>query len=242
MSNTDTSLDWSSFGNKMMIVGIFVIIPIPFVGLIFSILALGHIRNINYKLNNPSLEEFRSKWFSALMIRIVGAVVSLVGMFFPIDFTAFLMYGDYTALMNALMPFFIFTGIGIVLAIIAGAIEMGAWGSLEIFFRQNATMFPAYISRDAEEGSHYLKNAALMYILGFLIITALIGWIFQIIGYFKLAKLDKVSSTPMTAPVTQPTSTASPTPTSANVQYCPNCGADVTGAGKFCGACGSPLS
>ena len=131
------------------------------------------------------------------------------------------------------------SGIGVVLGIIAAAIEMGAWSSFESFFRQNATMFPANISRESEEGSHYLRNSALMYILGFLLVTLLIGWIFQIIGYFKLAKLDKISSTPMTKPTAQPSST---TPSSANVQYCPNCGADVTGAGKFCGACGSPLT
>ena len=238
MSNTDTSLEWRSFGSKMQIIAIFVIIPIPFVGLIFSILALGHIRNINFQLNNPLLGDFRSKWFSALMIRIVAAVVSVVGLLFPIDFLTIIMSGDPNVLFAALLPMFIFTGIGLVLGIVAGAIEMGAWGSFETFFRQNATMFPAHISRDAEEGSHYLRNAALMYILGFLIITALIGWIFQIIGYFKLAKLAGVMKTDQPMAATQP----APTPaTSTTSKFCPNCGADVTGAGKFCGACGSSL-
>ncbi|MBY9004154.1 MAG: hypothetical protein KGD73_09310 [Candidatus Lokiarchaeota archaeon] len=238
MSNTDTSLEWRSFGSKMQIIAIFVIIPIPFVGLIFSILALGHIKNINFQLNNPALADFRSKFFTALMLKIVAAVVSLVGLFFPVDFYSIIMSGDPNALFAALMPTFIFSGIGIVIAIIAGAIEMGAWGSLESFFRQNATMFPAHISRDAEEGSHYLRNAALMYLLGFLIITALIGWIFQIIGYFKLAKLNGVMKADQQMTATQP----APTPaTSTASKFCPNCGADITGAGKFCGSCGSTL-
>ena len=238
MSNIDANLDWRSFGSRMKIVAIFVIIPIPFVGLIFTILALSDIRKVNFKLNNPLLEDFRSKFITAIVFKLIGSVLSVVGWFFPVDLLNFLYTGNFVYL----LPLFIFTGIGLIITMIAGAIEMGAWGSLESFFRQNATMFPAYISRDAEEGSHYLKNAALMYVLIFLFITALIGWIFQIIGYFKVAKLEQVMTAPMTTPTYQPTPTPSTTPSSANVKYCPNCGADVTGAGKFCGTCGSPLT
>ncbi|MHA1701459.1 MAG: hypothetical protein ACTSXN_09485 [Promethearchaeota archaeon] len=239
MSNTNVNLDWASFGSRMKIIAIFVIIPIPFVGLIFTFLALSDIRKVNFNLNNPLIEDYRSKFFTALIFKLIGSVVSLVGLFFPVDYYGFIMsYGDITYL----MPLFIFTGIGLIISIIAGIIEMGAWGSFETFFRQNTNMFPAYVAREAEEGSHYLKNAALMYVLGFLIITALIGWIFSIIGYFKVAKLEQVMMASMTTTAAQPTPTPSVAPTSANVKYCPNCGADVTGAGKFCGTCGSALT
>jgi len=238
MSNTDVNLDWRSFGSRMKIIAIFVIIPIPFVGLIFTILALSDIRNANLKLNNPLIEDYRTKFITAIIFKFIGAIVSVVGWFFPIDYMHFAYTFDFTYL----MPLFVFTGTGLIITIIAAAIEMGAWGSLETFFRQNTAMFPAYIARDAEEGCHYLKNAALMYVLVFLFITALIGWIFQIIGYFKVAKLEQIMTAPMTTPTYQPTPTPSATPSSTSVKYCPNCGADVTGAGKFCGTCGSPLT
>ncbi len=122
---------------------------------------------------------------------------------------------------------------------------MDAWRSLTDFFNQNRGLFPNYIASEASEGSDKLRTAALMYVLSFLIITILIGWILQIVGYFKLAKLEEIirdtettQATPM--PSTQPVSLAAPTP--SNVKFCPNCGATITGEGKFCGECGSSLT
>ncbi|MHA1350173.1 MAG: hypothetical protein ACTSPZ_04960, partial [Promethearchaeota archaeon] len=79
---------------------------------------------------------------------------------------------------------------------------MDAWRSLTDFFNQNRTLFPQHIVSEAAEGSDKLRSAALMNILSFLIITILIGWILQIIGYFKLAKLEEITRFSETTPIT----------------------------------------
>jgi membrane protease subunit (stomatin/prohibitin family) len=63
-----------------------------------------------------------------------------------------------------------------------------------------------------------------------------IGFILDVVGYFKLASLKKLSGTP--APVT---SAAQPTPAAAqsSKKFCPNCGTAISGQEKFCSSCGS---
>ena len=56
-------------------------------------------------------------------------------------------------------------------------------------------MFPANISEEAMEGCEKLKTGTLLSSLGFLIIPAIIGFIYQIKGYFALATLNKLSTT-----------------------------------------------
>jgi len=122
---------------------------------------------------------------------------------------------------------------------------MDAWRSLTDFFNQNRNLFPSYIALDASEGSDKLRTAALMNVLSFLIITIVIGFILQVVGYIKLAKLEEMirftettQATPVTS--TQQVSLAAPTP--SNINFCPNCGAKMTGGLKFCGKCGSSLT
>lgn len=246
--STDFTMDFVSFGQKMKIVGIMVILGIlPFigsylsiVGFIFGLLALQDIKNANFKLNANFLEDYRSKYLLAVIFAVIGAVVSSIGSFFPVDFYS-LMYGNY----SALIPMFTFTFVGWVINLIAGILEMNAWGSLMMFFDQNRNLFPAYIATEASDGTKNLKTAALMYILSFLIITIFIGWIMRIIGYFKLAKLEQIPAHPGVAaqptPVSTPTSVSSPTTAQSGNNFCPNCGAAIKGAGKFCGECGSSL-
>ena len=246
--SSDVNMDFVSFGQKMKIVGIMVVLGIlPFigsylsiVGFIFGLLALQDIKNANFKLNINFLEDYRSKYLLAVIFMIIGAIVSAIGLFFPVDFTQ-IIYGNY----SVLIPMLTFTFVGWVINLIAGILEMNAWGSLGMFFEQNRSLFPAYIATEASDGAKNLKTAALMYILSFLIITILIGWIMRIIGYFKLAKLEQIPAHPSVAtqpaPVSTPTVAPAPTATEKANNFCPNCGAAIKGAGKFCGECGSSL-
>jgi len=249
MSNIDVRSEFSEFGKKMKIVGIMtilVIIPyigsfLSFIGFIFGIMALTDIRNANNKLNQSSLENYRSKYISAIVIRIISTAISGIGSFFTsnwvIDFV-------FTFNLEAIISGAVILIITFVLNIIAAAIEMDAWRSLTDFFNQNRTLFPQHIATEAADGSDKLRSAALMNILSFLIITILIGWILQIIGYFKLAKLEEITrysdTTPITAAPVEEVASQPTTPT-PKLSFCPNCGSKVSGEGKYCVECGSEL-
>ncbi|MBY8979787.1 MAG: zinc ribbon domain-containing protein [Candidatus Lokiarchaeota archaeon] len=249
MSNIDVKSEFSEFGKKMKIVGIMtilVIIPyvgsfLSFIGFIFGIMALGDIRNANNKLNQSSLENYRSKYISAIVIRIISTAISAIGSFYTsnwiLDFV-------FTFNLSAIIGSAVILIITFVLNIIAAAIEMDAWRSLTDFFNQNRTLFPQHIATEAADGSDKLRSAALMNILSFLIITILIGWIFQIIGYFKLAKLEEITRYSDTTPTTSiPIEEVAPHPTTppSELKFCPNCGSKVSGEGKYCMECGSEL-
>ncbi len=249
MSNIDVRSEFSEFGKKMKIVGIMtilVIIPyvgsfLSFIGFIFGLMALGDIRNANNKLNQSSLENYRSKFISAMVIRIISTAISAIGTFYTSNWVFdFIITFNLSAIISGAVILLI----TFVLNIIAAVIEMDAWRSLTDFFNQNRILFPQNIAIEASEGSDKLRSAALMNILSFLIITILIGWIFQIIGYFKLAKLEEITrysdTTPITtAPVKEVIS--KPTTPTSKLNFCPNCGANVSGVGKYCVECGSEL-
>ena len=236
MVNVDIRGEFSEFGKKMKIVAIMTVLAIipylgfilSFIGYIFAIMALSDIRDANFKLKQSSLENYRSKYSIAIVFRIISTVISgavSIGRFSFITFISII--------------------ISFIINIIAGAIEMDAWRSLTDFFNRNRSLFPTNIALKASEGSDKLRSAALMSVLSFLIITILISWIFQIVGYFKLAKLEEIiryseTTQPTPVPSTQQVSLAAPTP-SKNI-FCPNCGAKITGESKFCGKCGSTLT
>lgn len=244
MSDDELKRMWSEFGKNMHTVGLmmalsFVVGVTGIVALIFVFIAIGNLKRINFYLKDQRLEQFRSKYIQAFVLRIVGVLI-MVGGLVGMIFTGF--FGDDWMFLFAPIV------IGLIIVIAGGALEMKAWDILKSFFEDQGNYFPAILHRDLVDGCNNLKTAALMYLLSFLLITLLIGIIFQIMGYFKLAKLKD-----LIAPYYQKTPTASvqnqaPAPPVQsdtglnNPKYCPNCGAEVKGIGKFCAECGSPLT
>ncbi|MBY8987752.1 MAG: hypothetical protein KGD61_04810, partial [Candidatus Lokiarchaeota archaeon] len=133
--------------------------------------------------------------------------------------------------------------IGFVIMIIGSGVEVGAWDNLKLFIYNNKALFPERINFDTTTKVDNLRSGALLWALGFLVITIIIGWINQLVGYFGLINVAErgVKYGPI-APKTQGYQTLSP-PTQeyqpvGAIEYCPMCGASITIGASYCAECG----
>ena len=268
MSSSNLEMKWIKFGKDLRSIGgllILIIIPyIAFVALIVQliliIVLLNNINDINRELKNPFLDEFRSKYLAANIIKFIGAIilhlacVILVGIlsisFFIPPYTP--PFGPIR-FMPLIIIFFI---IGFILMIIGSYIEIGAWDNLKMYIVENKVMFPK-MGNKAIEGVENLRSGAWLWVLGFLIIPIVIGWIFQISGYFTLGdQIPVISKEPIRAVESQYVYVSAPTPAHApkhvstpapdrenevKVKYCPLCGVKVNSSGKYCQECGTQV-
>ena len=248
MSNMDVRKDFYEFGKNMQIVAICTVLSLvtgvtSLIALIFIFIALGNIKNANLKLNNEYLEEFRSKYVRSFVLRICGTIVVMIGV---IDIVLFLFLPFYIiSFWTTFTISVILILAGLIFLITSVVVEMKAWKNLKRFFEENRSMFPGNLYNELIDGCDKLKTAALLNALGFLIITIIIGFIYQIIGYFKLAKLNNLML--YDVPKTSPTQVSLPASRAIGINevassFCPNCGTKLSGLGKFCPLCGSDIS
>ena len=263
MSNDIVIREFREFGKRMNIILICLILNIllswlvipGIIMFIYSLLVLGNIKRINEQLNDPNLKKFRSYFiisvtiiiFTTIIIVIVMIpfIIGLVTYFISIDpasmasMTPEQIMTLLQEIMIYLIPIIIIAIVGLVIILIASILQMQAWDNLNSFFRQNSGLFPDNLAYEAIEGSKNLKTAALCNILFFLIITILIGLIYQILGYMKLSRLKNLGYSP-SKPSVQPQ--IAPQATSKDgIRYCPECGSKVKESENFCNACGSKL-
>ncbi len=271
ISENELNSLWRDFGKNMNLVAIMTVLTVVtgitgIIALIFLFMALGNIKMINYRLNSQYLDDFRAKYIKSFILKVVLIPFLVAGILLLVLPIAFI-YPE----MGYFPVYWIYILIGVILLvvtfilfIVSYSIEMKAWENLKLFLKQNHLMFPGYISREAIEGAEKLRTGALLYVLGFLGITIIIGFILQVMGFFKLAKFETIykpmdptkpiiPQTPilpqgMVTPVA-PISQAQPSPNveenrivGVRHRFCPNCGAELKDEGKYCPDCGSSIS
>lgn len=187
MSDINLTRNFQKFGKNIHILAIFMILSFPFPFLIIGVLVLmskllKNIKNTNIILNNKNLLEFYTKYKYSAILRVIGLL-----------FTA----GSIAAFIFALKKPFFFNPWYILIILIcsiiilfAGSVsEAKAWEELRLFFEENANLFPREVSNDSIDGCNKLRKGSLIYHLWFLVIPILIGYGFQVKGFFKLSKL-----------------------------------------------------
>jgi uncharacterized membrane protein len=224
-------------------------IPIHF---IMAMVSLKELKNLNRDVNNPYLNSFRSKYLTASVFKLIGALVIHAGAtmiyFNNLGFSLFYFY-SYVGLISPSIITFV---IGFVIMIIGSSIEKGAWDNLKLFIYYNEDLLPKRIHYDTTAKIENLRSGALSWALGFLVITIAIGWILQLVGYFGLSSVaDRLTRPEPIAPSTpryQPTVPATPhyqppTPPQeeqpeSDIQFCAMCGSKVEKGAIYCLNCG----
>jgi len=247
MSNISVNKEFHDFGKFIQISAILTIVSMAtgiagFIAMIFVFVAMKCIKRANYTLNNSLLYEFRSKYIRGFISKICGMIVLVTGVanlvlffFIPTSFPFYISLSISIILMIS----------GIVFIYAGVAAEIKAWKNLKIFFENNSKMFPANISDEVIKGCDKLKTGILLSSLGFLIVPAIIGFIFQVKGYFMLATLNKLSMDDAPKPSEVQIDLPKPQPVTSiesKINFCPNCGAKSSGLGRFCALCGSEIN
>ncbi len=248
MTDIGIKKKFQDFGRNFQIVAICFILSIAtgvtgIIASIFIFIALGNIKKINLQLNNASLEQFRKKYIKGFISGLVGISILVTGgagiafyfIFMPFSISIWTMLSISISLLSA----------GLVFIIVGLVSEIKAWKNLKVFFENNSNLFPSDLSSELIDGCDKLKKGTLLSAFWFLVIPAIIGFIFQAIGFFKLAKLNTVSVIEAPKELDQVKQDYVPKTASdfeISIKFCPNCGTTLSGIGKFCALCGSEIN
>lgn len=258
MTNDKVNREFRQFGDKMYyILILFIIGLIPgisaitgIITLYLSIKILSDIKSANKELKKKELDNFRTNFISSyILLLIIGILIIITVVFAVIAMWPLISVMMQTQIpptpeqMFAILPSLIIPGIllliCLVLVLIVGILRYLAWGEMTEFFIENSGLFPEEIAHDARKGAENMKTASLCMILGFLVITLIIGLIYEIMGYIKLAKLRNL---PYSSPQATSQTSSTPAPRSSSAgHFCPFCGAKTEEAATFCASCGQQL-
>ena len=277
MLTSEIDIKWLTFVRRLRVVGVllifiiipflaFVMIPIYF---ILTMVAVGDITKLNRELKDQYLQTFRAKYIAANIIKLIGAITvhtgaTIVAFGYFFNHSYYSPYPYYYIFPFGIPSSAIVFIVGFIIMIVGSAVEIGAWDNLKFFIYHNKSMFPERTAFMTTNKVDNLRSGALCWALGFLVVTIIIGWIQQLVGYFGLcsvaeggAKGETIKSytyvqqapSPPTPP-TPPTPSYSPSPpyspaqapqTVNQIVFCPMCGARVTEGALYCGECGVKL-
>lgn len=250
MWNKSILVEFRDFGKNMQLVAIFLLVSmvpgIGFIGFIlalaFTFTALKNIKSINLSLKSDLLEEFHSKMISsitrifiAIFCAIAGGIFLAIGLLIPMGNS-----------FNVIIIGSVLIALGLIMVISAFVAEMNAWKNLKIFFEENQSMTSEFLMKDILKGIDNLATGALLNALFIFGITILIGFIFQIVGYFQIARMaDIVIQIPKESEIT--IMNKSPNNATSSIvilkqaeatNFCPMCGSRVSREGNYCADCG----
>ena len=247
MTDIGIRKNFLDFGRNIQIVAICTVLSIAtgitgFIALIFIFIALGNIKKVNFLLNSASLEQFRSRYIRGFILRLVGIFIILTG---GVNIVVYFIFMPFAiSFWTTLSLSIILLSAGLIFILVGVSSEIKAWKNLKVFFENNSSLFPSELSSELIDGCDKLKKGTLLSALGFLVIPGIIGFIFQVIGFFKLAKLNTLSefdAPKEPKPVEQASVPKLASEIESSINFCPSCGSRFSGMGKFCALCGSEI-
>lgn len=246
MSNASINKEFHDFGKHIETVAFLTVLSLAigitgFIAMIFLFIAFGCLKRINSLMNDFRLQDFQSSYIRSIISKIGGVAILTVG---GVNLALFFINPTPLPIYISLSIPIILLLSGVILIYLGIAAEMKAWKNLRIFFENNFSMFPKRISDKAIRGCDKLRTGTLLLSLWFLVIPAIIGFIFQIQGYFLLAKFRDLSTTESLESQGLQETSYKPHEIVADqetVKFCPNCGAKLSELGKYCALCGSEI-
>jgi hypothetical protein len=204
MEKSNFTRQFEDFGIKMYVQGILSVISIftgGFIQLamfIIMLLSLRDIKDANVELGNEKLTTFRKYVIYAVIVGIVGALITLiigviVGFLFISALPGFTIsnpitvseFQDIAPLIRILLTVLI--GVGLPVGAVALGLLVIAWNEFQMFLDRNSGLFPNTVAPKAIEGAAKTKKSYL-----YLLIALIIGAIIVLMGIIMFPQIEEL--------------------------------------------------